>query len=153
MSQVSVQVEALPITMLVGSDVPELLQASDYPVPGIMQVARLPGGFIARTGKDEFLLQTEKSFVCEKQACWCYSREDRTFILKGALWREVMAYICHMDLSEVNKDDWLMMSVAGVNTWALVIEEGLLMGCDPSLGEYVASTLNETVQRVNQKFN
>ncbi|MEJ2141399.1 MAG: hypothetical protein P8Y24_03425 [Gammaproteobacteria bacterium] len=152
MIPVALQVEQLPLTLLVGCDVPEVLQANGYDLPELMQVARLPDGFLVRTGKDEFLLQSSKPLVANLPSCWTYPRVDQAFVLQGEHWREVMAYICHMDMGQVKTDDWLMMSVAGVNAWARVLEEGLLLGCDPSLGEYLHHTLNETVNRVNEKF-
>lgn len=152
MNPVALQVEQLPLTLLVGSDAPEVLEANGYDLPGLMQLARLPDGFLVRTGKDEFLLQSSKPLNANLASCWVYPREDQTFVLQGEYWREVMAYICHLDLGHVKTDDWLMMSVAGINAWARVLEDGLLLGCDPSLGEYLHHTLNETVNRVNEKF-
>lgn len=149
---VSLQLEKQPLTLLVGPDAPEVLQTSNFQLPGMMQVSRFDDGFLVRTGQDEFLLQSASPLLSSLPACWVYQRDDHMLALKGEYWQQVLAYVCHMDLSKVETDDWLMMSVAGVNCWALVTDKGLLLGCDPSVGEYLYHTLADTVQRVNEKF-
>lgn len=153
MNPVSFQPEQNSLYLLTGPGAPGLLQDKGFSLPEMMQAIRLSEGFLARTGRDEFLLQSESPFTTELPDCWIYSRDDQVYNLQGEYWRAVMAYVCHMDLSRANTDDWLMLSVAGVSVWALVLDDGLRLGCDPSFAEYLQHTLTEVVNRVNEKFN
>lgn len=142
---VSLQSRVLPLWHLLGPGSPGAVQSAGLPLPEIMQARSLTDGFIARTGQEEFLIAATTPPTADGLCCWCYGRDDRVLALTGPDWRRVMAQVCHADLRGFVPDDWQLLAAAGVNLWCLGIDEGLLLGCDPSLGHYLQQTLTEVV--------
>lgn len=143
---VRLQPRAHPLWHLLGPGSPGAVQSAGLPLPEIMQAAALTDGFIARTGREEFLIAATTPPTADGLCCWCYGRDDRVLALTGPDWRRVMAQVCHADLRGFGPDDWQLLAAAGVNLWCLGIDEGLLLGCDPSLGHYLQQTLTEVVR-------
>lgn len=155
MTTLTLETRELSLWQLLGPDAPELLKSNGQFVPEVMQATATEAGFIARPGIDEFLIQTSQPPVTSEGLglCWLYSRADKMLALEGKGWLEVMAQVCHMDLSDIKKDDWVMLAAAGINVWCLGLEDGLLMGCDPSLGGYLSDTLNTIVCEINETLS
>ena len=153
MLDVSLESRELPLWQILGPDAPVLIEAENILFPEVMNAISTEQGFIARLGFDDFLIQAEELILSEKMLCWVYPRADRIVALQGEHWREVMAQVCHQDFSNVGKDHWLMVSAAGINIWCLGLSDGLLMGCDPSLGNYFSETLNEIICEINEKVS
>lgn len=144
----------LPLWLLLGADSPACVTEGGLPLPEVMRTAALVDGFLARTGREEFLLATERPPEPAGSQCWRYRRGDRVLALQGPDWRRVMGQICHMDLAGFGEGDWLFASVAGVGAWCLGLADGLLIGCDPSLGDYLNHTLTEIVaDLIHPDFN
>jgi hypothetical protein len=140
----------LTLWQILGPDSPAAVQSAGLPMPDVMQAAALADGFVARTGREEFLIATAIPPRADDGAsCWCYARDDRVLALTGTGWRRVMAQICHLDLRGFGAGDWQMAAAAGVNVWCLGLEDGLLLGCDPSLGHYLQQTLAAVVNDLN----
>jgi len=153
MTDLTLETRKLSLWQLLGPDAPELLKSNSLDLPEVMQATATATGFIARPGFDEFLIQTSQPPVTPEGLCWLYSRADKMLALQGEGWTEVMAQVCHMDLSDIKKDDWVMVTAAGINVWCLGLEDGLLMGCDPSLGGYFSDTLNTIVCEINETLS
>jgi hypothetical protein len=136
-----------PLTLwhLLGPDSLTAVQSAGLPMPDVMQAATLADGFVARTGREEFLIATAIPPRANGESCWCYARDDRVLALTGTDWRRVMAQLCHLDLRGFGAGDWQMAAAAGVNVWCLGLKDGLLLGCDPSLGHYLQQTLTQVV--------
>lgn len=143
---VNLEARALPLWHILGPESPNAVQSAGLPLPEVMQAATLTDGFIARTGREEFLIATTTPPTANGTTCWCFGRDDRVLALSGPDWRDVMAQVCHMDLRNLGPGDWQMLAAAGVNLWCLGIDQGLLLGCDPSLGHYLQQTLTEVVR-------
>lgn len=152
MLELSLENRELTLWQVLGPDAPAVMQTADVLIPDVMSAVSDTKGFIARTGVDEFIIQSNELTLPEKKHCWVYRRADCTLALQGEGWREVMAQVCHQDFSDIEKDDWLMLSAAGINIWCLGLSEGLLIGCDPSLGDYFSETLDEIVGEFNEKI-
>jgi len=140
----------IPLLHLMGPVVPELLEQSGYVLPGVMSVKVMAKGFIARPGLNEFLISADDIGTPGHEQAWCYTRADTVLTLKGDGWRIAMSQICHMDLSRFKQGDWLMVSAAGINLWCIGLSNGLMLGCDPSLGTYLLETLTEIVSELNE---
>ena len=134
---------------LLGPDAPELLEKAGLPLPPVMAVHMMDDGFIARTGQDEFLLHCPELSTEGQELAWSYARGDRVLALQGDAWREAMAQICHWDFSDFKEGEWQMLAAAGITIWCLGSGNGLLLGCDPSLGDYLQGTLTEIVNDLN----
>lgn len=145
MSHLQLHEHPLPLWLLLGADSPARLTDLGLPLPDVMHTAKLADGFLARTGRDEFLLATEQPPEPVGAQCWRYRRGDRVLALRGPGWRAAMAQVCHMDLGGFGEGDWLFVSAAGISVWCLGLADGLLLGCDPSLGDYLQHTLAEVV--------
>ena len=150
MTSITLETREVSLWQLLGPDAPELLQSNGQVLPEVMQATATETGFIARLSVDEFLIQTNQTPVISEGLCWLYSRADKMLALQGEGWLEVMAQVCHMDLNDIKKDDWVMVAAAGINVWCLGLEDGLLMGCDPSLGGYFSEILNTIVCEINE---
>jgi len=151
MLELSLEKRELTLWQVLGPDAPVAMEAADVFIPDVMNAVSNAQGFIARTGVDEFIVQINELTLSEQKLCWVYRRADCTLALQGESWREVMAEVCHQDFSDVGKDDWLMLSAAGINIWCMGLSDGLLIGCDPSVGEYFSKTLKEIVGEINDK--
>ncbi len=135
----------LPLWLVLGADSPACIRDSGLPLPEVMRTAALANGFLARTGREEFLFATVQPPEPIGAHCWRYRRDDHVLALRGSGWRRVMAQVCHMDLTSFAASDWLFVSAAGISVWLFGLEDGLLIGCDPSLGNYLQHTLSEIV--------
>lgn len=145
MSALQLQPHPLPLWLLLGADSADLLRQHGLPVPEPMHSVALADGFVTRTGRAEFLIASDQPPQPAGGLTWRYRRGDRVLALRGPGWRAVMAQVCHMDLSGFGPGDWLYLSAAGISVWCLGLEDGLLLGCDPSLGDYLQHTLTGIV--------
>jgi hypothetical protein len=145
----SLEARDIGLTQLLGPAAPELLEKSGLPLPAVMAVHVMDEGFIARTGQDEFLLHGSELSMAGQELAWSYPRGDRVLALQGDAWREAMAQICHWDFSGFSEGEWQMLAAAGITIWCLGSGNGLLLGCDPSLGDYLQETLQEIVSDLN----
>ena len=135
----SLEARDIELTQLLGPGAPGLLEEAGLPLPPVMTVHVMDEGFIARTGKDEFLIQGPDLSTAGRELAWTYPRGDRVLALQGDAWREAMAQIC----------EWQMLAAASITIWCLGSGDGLLLGCDPSLGDYLQGTLAEIVNDLN----
>lgn len=145
----SLETRDIRLTQLLGPGAPYLLEEAGLPLPPVMAVHGMDEGFIARTGKDEFLFHGPELPTGGHELAWSYPREDRVLALQGDAWREAMAQVCHWDFSRFNEGEWQMLAAAGITIWCLGLNNGLLLGCDPSLGDYLQETLAEIVNDLN----
>jgi hypothetical protein len=145
----SLEARDIELTQLLGPGAPSVLEEAGLPLPPVMTVHVMDEGFIARTGKDEFLIQGPDLSTAGRKLAWTYPRGDRVLALQGDAWREAMAQICHWDFSDFKEGEWQMLAAAGITIWCLGSGDGLLLGCDPSLGDYLQGTLAEIVNDLN----
>lgn len=139
----------LPLLHIVGSAASRLLEPQSSHLPEKMAVTLLDDGFIARPGKNEYLISTRQPISSQLDDTWVFDRADTLLSLSGDNWQKAMTHICHMDMSAVGEGDWLVVSGAGINLWCIGQKNGLLIGCDPSLGNYFTHTLEEIVDELN----
>lgn len=138
----------LGIHQIVGDGAEALVRDAGYPVPDAAQMALSHNhGFVARTARDEFLVADERAWQPAPSAPpWCFRRSDQVVRLRGEGWASVLAALCPHDLRNVAPDTWIMATVAGVDVWLYSPDGasgGVLVGCDPSYGDYMRSTLQE----------
>lgn len=150
MPVVTLEERELTLWHLLGPAMPEAMRAAGFSLPGAMTASTTDSGFIAQLGEDEFLLQAHRPPLTDQALGWVYARGDRVVALQGNGWRQVMAQVCPMDFSGTCEGDWVMAAAAGINVWCLGLPNGLLMGCDPSLGGYFYTMLSGIVQEVNE---
>ena len=108
---------------------------------------------VARTGVRECLLLERESSTgqtsqktLENGAAVCFLRSDRIFQLSGADRFVLLSYLCAHDLSKEASRQFCFVSMAGVSVWVGIgypDDGALLLGCDPSYGDYLAHTLND----------
>jgi sarcosine oxidase subunit gamma len=140
----------LDLQQIVGAGAEACLQRAGYPIPEVVLSAVSHGaGFVARTGRDEFLIAGDGSWQPPASSPpWCFQRSDHLIELSGNGWAHALAAVCPHDLRAMGGDAWLMATVAGVDGWLRTgpdPEAGLLIGCDPSYGHYLETTLREVV--------
>lgn len=149
MPALALEPRQLDLCQLLGPDAPALVEAAGLPLPDVMCVATTDKGFIARTGRDEFLVHAGGIQPADGAQCWRYPRADRVLALQGESWRAAMAQVCHKDFTAFGAGDWVMVAAAGISIWCLGLADGLLLGCDPSLGACLQQTLGEVVRDLN----
>jgi hypothetical protein len=149
MLDVFLETRELTLWQLLGPGAPAALEDSGYVLPRVMAAVHHGSDLVARPGQDDFLLQAEGPPIAARAQCWIYPRGDRVLALRGARWREDMAQVCHLNFADVSGGDWRMLAAAGINIWCLGLADGLLIGCDPSLGDYFNTTLTSVVEQIN----
>lgn len=158
MSTVVTEETMLSIHQILGAGATQALEQEGLPVPeNELEAKAFEAGFLARTGKSEYLVasRTRRTLPASIPP-WQFARSDRIFRLQGKGWCDVMAELCPLDLRRMEAEDWLMTTMAGVDVWLFASpdsEGGVLIGCDPSLGEYLKTTLYEVVAEHEQSVN
>ncbi len=140
----------LDLRQLVGAGAAACLQGAGYPIPEVvLSAVPCSGGFVARTGHDEFLVAADEApQLSAASPPWCFQRSDHLIELTGPDWAQALTAVCPHDLRALGGDAWLMATVAGVDVWLRTGPDssgGLLIGCDPSYGHYLETTLREVV--------
>ncbi|MGV6817237.1 MAG: hypothetical protein ACWA44_08230 [Thiotrichales bacterium] len=143
----------IPLRHIVGTAASHLLEQHFSLLPEKMSVTLLDDGFIARPGPNEYLISNTQPFSSQLDDAWVFDRADTLLSLSGGSWQKAMTHICHMDMSAVLEGDWLVVTGAGINLWCIGQDNGLLIGCDPSLGNYFTHTLKEIVDELNSIEN
>ena len=66
-----------------------------------------------------------------------------------------MIEVCSFDLGSSHPPQFVMASAAGISIWMRIPAAGepLLIGCDPSYGYYLVSTLEQIIQDFNYTCN
>ena len=148
----------LSLHQLVGPGAAEALARDGLPTPpGELEALPHEAGFVARTGAREYLVGHRLGWTPgESMPPWCFERCDRVLRLQGESWCEVVSELCSHDMRRMGSGDWFMGSMAGVDAWLYVTgsdESGVLVGCDPSLGDYLRSVLDAVIADRYQRFN
>lgn len=133
---------------VVGNGAEACVRDAGYPVPEAALTAHPhDNGFIARIARDEFLVADERPWQPPQSTPpWCFRRSDHVIRLTGDEWPTVLAALCPHNLRNIGRDTWLMATVAGVDVWLYSPDGatgGVLIGCEPSFGHYLRSTLQE----------
>ena len=133
-------VRELSSYLLTGPGSKAVLAAAGLPLPeAVLSAEERPGALVARTGRDEYMAMLAGTLPAP-QGEWCFRRYDCVFELTGGNWIAFMAHLCQYDFRQLQRGNWLMTSVAGVNCWLYhEIESGsLLIGADPSYRHYLS---------------
>ncbi|MDG6774340.1 hypothetical protein QCB45_08345 [Thiomicrorhabdus sp. ZW0627] len=104
--------------------------------------------FIAKLGMEELLICSEIDLSDSLESGqYAFQRGDAMFELSGD-WKALMSEVCIYDFRQSRPGDFLMASVAGVSVWMLLPEadEPLILGCDPTYGHYLLSTLQRQLE-------
>ena len=110
------------------------------------------GGFLARLGDREFYIFGPAGTLPDKTnygaSTYIFSRSDVVFSLEGegydAFLRELSAY----DFAVSEPDEFILANMAGVSCWFRMPpahSAQVLLGCDPSYGDYMTDTLTRTL--------
>lgn len=103
--------------------------------------------FIAKLGNEEYLLNIQNFSVdlLESQQ-YAFQRGDAVYELSGN-WIALMSEVCIYDFRQAVPGEFLMVLVAGISVWILVPEPNgnLIVGCDPTLEEYLENTLHRQI--------
>ena len=146
-------VDDLRLVQLVGPGAAEVLQRAGLPCPDAeQQVLATPSGFVARTGRAAFLLADDGGTgLPDDGPFWAFPAADHVFRVTGAGWPGLMAELCALDPALLAEGGWLMTRFARIAVWLFrappapgAAPPDLLIGCDPSHGRYLTTTL-ETV--------
>ena len=109
-------------------------------------------GFLARLGGREFYIFGPAGTLPDKTnygaSTYIFSRSDVVFSLEGdgydAFLRELSAY----DFAVSEPDEFILANMAGVSCWFRMPpahSAQVLLGCDPSYGDYMTDTLTRTL--------
>ncbi len=149
----------LALHQLVGPGAGEALAGMGLPQPaGELEALPNGTGFVARTGAREYLVAHGVGWAPDNtMPPWCFERCDRLLRLQGKSWCEVMSELCTHDMRRMRPGDWFMGSAGGVDVWIYAQGDdedgGVLIGCDPSLGNYLRRVLDAVIADRYQRFN
>ncbi|MFA9459546.1 hypothetical protein [Thiohalorhabdus methylotrophus] len=152
--------ESLPHAALrevVGPGAERVLRMAGWPQPDAELTALSnERGLVARTGVNGYLLLRwdgeEPGLGKGASPPWVLTRSDRALWLLGDDPAGVLREVCEHDFRGFPLDGWLMTEVAGVAAWCARPRsrpEGLLLGCDPSHGDYFRNTLQGVIDDRN----
>ena len=114
--------------------------------------------FVARLGSRECLLYCDQDEQLANRIAatvvadtFVFPRDDTVLAIAGERWEEMMLQICSFDLGSSQPPQFVMASAAGISIWMRIPAAGepLLVGCDPSYGDYLVSTLEQIIQEFN----
>lgn len=103
--------------------------------------------FVAKLGEEELLVNVPQAVTNElSENQYAFQRGDAVFELSGN-WRDLMAEVCIYDFAQTKPGDFSMVLMAGVSVWILIPEadQPLMMGCDPSFGHYLFTTIQRQI--------
>ena len=118
--------------------------------------------FVARLGSRECLLffdlderLADRLSVTPFADTYVFPRDDTVLKIEGEHWAEMMLQVCSYDLCNAQAPQFVMASAAGISVWMRIPAAGepLLIGCDPSYGHYLVSTLEQVIQDFNYTHN
>ena len=118
--------------------------------------------FVARLGTRECLLLAEaddrradRIAAAGVADTYVFQRDDTLLRVEGDHWAEMMLQVCSYDLCSALPPQFVMTSAAGISIWMRIPAAGepLLIGCDPSFGHYLVSTLEQITQDFNYTCN
>ena len=141
--------QTLPnLTVLRGKNLSQLLLKIELSNPEIFKYHNLNNGeFVANLGQEEILIN-HSSFSYEQLESqqYAFQRGDVVISLSGD-WRKLMTEVCVYDFRQAKPGDFVMVLMAGVSVWMLIPQEGepVIIGCDPTYGEYFIETLEEQI--------
>ncbi|HCP19898.1 MULTISPECIES: hypothetical protein [Marinobacter] len=139
MNTLQMEQRELACYLLTGPDSAAALASAGLPIPdAVMTAQERPGALVSRTGRDEYMAMLNVGHQAP-QGEWCFRRHDCVFELRDGDWVELMTHLCQYDFHQLQPGDWLMASVAGINSWLYhEIESGsLLIGIDPGFSHYL----------------
>lgn len=143
------EVTELGLHQLLGPGAATALAEAGLPCPEAEQsAAGYEAGFIARLGNEHFLVADETGWAPpEAGPPWPFPRADLVLRLTGA-WAETLRELCPHDPGRLPPEGWLMAAVARVNVWLYrpAGSDALLIGCDPSYGRYLQTTLEAAAE-------
>ena len=139
---------ALVVHQVLGEGAAAHVRNQGYPLPAEQLTAVGHGnGFVAQTGGDEFLVADAGDWRSPgSPPPWSFRRCDHIVELMGADWADVLADLCPHDLRGLAPGTWLLVTIAGVDSWLFGPSQssgGVLLGCDPSYGHYLQTTLEQ----------
>lgn len=103
-------------------------------------------GFVAKLGEDELLVHSQTALNMVSNEQYAFQRGDAILELSGN-WLGLMSEVCIFDFKQTRPGSFLMVLMAGVSVWMLIpqADAPLIIGCDPSYGHYLFSTLQHQV--------
>ena len=110
------------------------------------------GGFLARLGDREFYIFGPVGTLPDKKTfgtdTFVFPRSDAVFFLNGNASAAFLCELCAYDFSTSEPEEFILANMAGVSCWfrmSAAQPMQVLMGCDPSYGDYIADTLTRTL--------
>ena len=110
------------------------------------------GGFLARLGNREFYIFGPAGTLPDKKSfganTFVFRRCDAVFSLDGNDHAAFLREICAYDFAAGEPDEFILANMAGVSCWfrmPLAQSTQILIGCDPSYGDYMAEILTRTL--------
>lgn len=110
------------------------------------------GGFLARLGNREFYIYGPAGIRPDKKTfgtnTFVFPRSDAVFSLDGNDYAAFLRELCAYDFAASEPDEFILANMAGVSCWFRMPpaqSTPLLMGCDPSYGDYMTETLTRTL--------
>lgn len=141
---------ALVVHQVLGEGAAALVRDQGYPLPAEpLTAVRHANGLVVQTGDTEFFVAGADEWQPPvSPPPWSFRRCDHVVELAGADWAGVLAALCPHDLQDLAPDTWLFVTVAGVDSWVFGPSRSsgaVLLGCDPSYGHYLQTTLEQVV--------
>ena len=119
---------------------------------GWFRYTEIPDGFLARLGVREFYIfgrpGTSVSAGLSVENVYCFPRNDAVFAIRGHRRIDFLRELCAFDFAASGGDELILANMAGVSCWfkmPATDDADLLVGSDPSYGDYMADTLNCTL--------
>lgn len=110
------------------------------------------GGFLARLGNREFYIFGPAGTLPGRQTfgadTYAFARSDAVFSLDGDGSAAFLRELCAYDFAASEPDEFILANLAGVSCWFRIPpaeSTQVLMGCDPSYGDYMTDTLTRTL--------
>ena len=110
------------------------------------------GGFLARLGDREFYIFGPAGTLPKKGSygaeTYVFQRSDAVFSFDGDGYLAFLRELCAYDFATSEPDEFILANLAGVSCWFRVPPKHstqILMGCDPSYGNYMNETLTEVL--------
>ena len=114
---------------------------------------RPKGVFLARLGDREFYVFGPAGTLPRKVSygpeTYVFQRSDAVFAFDGDGYLAFLCELCAYDFSISERDEFILTNLAGVSCWIRMPPKSstqVLMGCDPSYGNYMNETLTEVLR-------
>lgn len=141
----------LRVWHLIGPNAAAELERAGLPrPPADLTATAADDTLVACTGADQYLIVSAATpAFADRDAGWLFSRSDLILAIEGADSFALLAQFCAYDFRGFAPGQWLMARLAGVDCW-LYGQTGddeirLLLGCDPSHGRYLHTTLTHAM--------